>query len=162
MAITTAGTDRNSICFELHTKALDLLAGRKVDPTFYPVVYSLPDEDDWREEKNWYKVNPSLGYTVPIERMREAYLQAQDNPAEENVFRTLRLCQWVGATVRWIPDHIYDKGSIPIDKNFLRGRECYAGLDLSSSGDITALVLMFPPRSEEEKYILLPDRKSVV
>jgi len=156
VAITTAGTDRNSICFELHTKALDLLAGRKVDPTFYPVVYSLPDEDDWREEKNWYKVNPSLGYTVPIERMREAYLQAQDNPAEENVFRTLRLCQWVGATVRWIPDHIYDKGSIPIDKNSLRGRECYAGLDLSSSGDITALVLMFPPRSEEEKYILLP------
>ena len=69
VAITTAGTDRNSICFELHTKALDLLAGRKVDPTFYPVVYSLPDGDDWREEKNWYKVNPSLGYTVPIERI---------------------------------------------------------------------------------------------
>ncbi len=69
----------------------------QTDPTFYPVVYSLPMDVDWQDEKNWYKVNPSLGYTVPIERMREAYLQSQDNPAEENVFRTLRLCQWVGA-----------------------------------------------------------------
>lgn len=156
VAITTAGTDRNSICFELHTKALDLLKGRRVDPTFYPVVYSLPDDADWSDEENWYKVNPSLGYTVPIERMREAFLQAQENPAEENVFRTLRLSQWVGSTVAWIPDHIYEKGNIPIDMAALEGRECYAGLDLSSSGDITALVLMFPPRTEPEKYICLP------
>ena len=156
VAITTAGTDRNSICFELHTKSLDLLNGRRVDPTFYPVVYSLPDEEDWSLEENWYKVNPSLGYTVPIERMREAFLQAQDNPAEENVFRTLRLSQWVGSTVAWIPDHIYEMGNKPINMAQLEGRDCYAGLDLSSSGDITALVLMFPPRSEAEKYICLP------
>ena len=156
VAITTAGTDRNSICYELHTKAIDLLEGRRVDPTFYPVVYSLPMDADWGDEANWYKANPSLGYTVPIERMREAYLQAQENPAEENVFRQLRLDQWVGSSVRWIPDHIYEQGSIPIDMDELAGRECYGGLDLSSSGDITALVLMFPPRNEDEKYILLP------
>ena len=156
VTITTAGTDRNSICFELHTKALDILSDRKVDPTFYPVVYSLPMDADWQDEKNWYKVNPSLGYTVPIERMREAYLQSQDNPAEENVFRTLRLCQWVGSTVQWIPDHIYDLGNQPIDKHALRRRDCYAGLDLSSSGDFTALVLMFPPRTDDEKYIMRP------
>ena len=156
IAITTAGTDRNSVCFELHTKALDLLNGRRVDPTFYPVVYSVPDEDDWTDEQNWYKANPSLGYTVPIERMREAYLQAKGNPAEENIFRTLRLSQWVGSTVAWIPDHIYDMGNIPIDMDALEGRECYGGLDLSSSGDITALVLMFPPRNDTEKYICLP------
>lgn len=156
VAITTAGTDRNSICFELHAKALDLIKGRRADPTFYPVVYSLPDDADWTDEGNWYRVNPSLGYTVPIERMREAFLQAQENPAEENVFRTLRLSQWVGSSVAWIPDHIYDKGSIPIDMKALERRECYAGLDLSSSGDITALVLMFPPRTEAEKYICLP------
>lgn len=156
VAITTAGTDRESICFELHTKALDLIAGRKIDPTFYPVVYSLPMDEDWTLEENWKKVNPSLGYTVPIERMREAFLQAKDNPAEQNVFRTLRLCQWVGSTVQWIPDHIFDLGNQPIDMDSLKGRECYAGLDLSSSGDITALVLMFPPRTETEKYICLP------
>ena len=156
VAISTAGVDRNSICFELHTKSLDLIKGRKKDPTFYPVVYSVPDEDDWTDERNWYKANPSLGITFSIERLREAYLQAKGNPAEENVFRTLRLSQWVGSTVAWIPDHIYEKGNIPIDMAALERRDCYAGLDLSSSGDITALVLMFPPRYETEKYICLP------
>lgn len=52
VAITTAGTDRNSICYELHTKAMDLLEGRRVDPTFYPVVYSLPMDADWGDETN--------------------------------------------------------------------------------------------------------------
>ncbi len=156
VAITTAGTDRNSICFELHTKAVDLLHNRRVDPSFYPVVYSLEDDADWSDEKNWYKVNPSLGYTVPIERMREAFLQAKENPAEENVFRTLRLSQWVGSTVAWIPDHIFDLGSSPIDLKKLEGRDCYGGLDLSSSGDITAFVLFFPPETEDGKYTCLP------
>lgn len=156
VAITTAGTDRNSICYELHCKAQDLLTGRKIDPTFYPVVYSLPDDADWSDEKNWYKVNPSLGYTVPIDRMREAFLQAQENPAEENVFRQLRLCQWVGSTVAWVPEHIYDKGDIPIDFDQLKGRECYCGLDLSSTSDITAFVMVFPPQQGEEKYIVVP------
>ncbi len=64
--ITTAGTDRHSIAYELHTKAVDILEGRRVDPTFYPVVYGLKDDEDWEDEANWYKVNPSLGYTVDI------------------------------------------------------------------------------------------------
>lgn len=156
LAITTAGTDRNSICFELHTRALDLISGRAKDPSFYPVVYSLPIDADWEDEENWKKVNPSLGYTVPMERMREAYLEAKGNPAEESIFKTLRLCIWCGSTVQWIPDHIYDMGNQPIDMKSLEGRECYGGLDLSSSGDITAFVLMFPPRTEDEKYIMLP------
>lgn len=154
--ITTAGNNRESIAYELHTKAMDILNGRIKDPTFYPVVYSLGMDEDWADEKNWYKVNPSLGYTVKIERMREAFQEALRNPAEENVFRWLRLNQWVGSTVAWIPDHVFMKGDIPINMKSLEGRECYAGLDLSSSEDITALVLMFPPRSEDEKYIILP------
>ncbi len=156
VAITTAGTDKNSICYELHSKAVDILAGRKIDHTFYPVVYSLPDDADWTDEKNWYKVNPSLGYTVPIERMRDAFMEAQENPAEENLFRQLRLCQWVGSAVAWIPEHVYDKGNQVIDENALRGRECYAGLDLSSTSDITALVLVFPPVNGGDKYIAIP------
>ncbi|MCK3872257.1 terminase large subunit, partial [Streptococcus suis] len=71
--ITTAGTDRNSICYELHTKALDILNGRKKDTSFYPVVYGLSDEDDWNDEANWRRANPSLGHTIGIDRVREAY-----------------------------------------------------------------------------------------
>lgn len=154
--ITTAGNDKNSICYELHTKALDLMAGRKKDSTFYPVVYGLEHEEDWTDEANWYKANPSLGHTIQIDRVREAYRNAVENPAEENVFKQLRLNIWTSASIRWIPEQVYDKGSLPIDLDSLRGRLCYGGLDLSSTSDITALVLAFPPRKEEEKYILLP------
>lgn len=154
--ITTAGNDKEPICYELHTKALDILSGRKSDNTFYPVVYGLTDEDDWNDEENWYKANPSLGQTISIERVREAYKEALENPAEENVFKQLRLNIWTSSAVAWIPDHIYERGNRPIDMDSLRGRECYAGLDLSSTSDITALVLVFPPRYEDEKYIVLP------
>lgn len=154
--ITTAGTDRNSICYELHTKALDILNGRKKDTSFYPVVYGLSDEDDWNDEANWLKANPSLGHTIGIDRVREAYQQALDNPAEENVFKQLRLNMWTSSSVAWIPEHVYAKGNDPIQYENLKGRSCYAGLDLSSTSDITAFVLVFPPRFEEENYIVLP------
>ena len=154
--ITTAGNDRHSIAYELHTKAVDILEGRRVDPTFYPVVYGLKDDEDWEDEANWYKVNPSLGYTVDIERLRDAYREAKQNSADEITFKWLRCNMWVSSTVAWIPDAIYMRGNEPIDMNALAGRDCYAGLDLSSTGDITALVLIFPPRDEEEKYVLLP------
>ena len=154
--ITTAGNDKNSICYELHTKALDLMQGRKKDYTFYPVVYGLGVDEDWTDEANWYKANPSLGHTIKIERVREAYQNAIENPAEENVFKQLRLNIWTSASIRWIPEQVYDKGNLPIDLDSLRGRMCYGGLDLSSTSDITALVLAFPPRNDDEKYILLP------
>ena len=154
--ITTAGNDRHSIAFELHTKAVDILEGRRVDPTFYPVVYGLRDDEDWEDEANWYKVNPSLGYTVDIEILRDAYREAKQNPADEITFKWLRMNMWVSSTTAWIPDAIYMRGNEPIDMEALEGRDCYAGLDLSSTGDITALALMFPPRDMDEKYIVLP------
>lgn len=154
--ITTAGNDRHSIAYELHTKAVDILEGRRVDPTFYPVVYGLKDDEDWEDEANWYKVNPSLGYTVDIERLRDAYREAKQNPADEVTFKWLRCNMWVSSTVAWIPDAIYMRGNEAINAALLEGRDCYAGLDLSSTGDITALVLIFPPRDKNEKYVLLP------
>jgi len=154
--ITTAGNDKNSICYELHSKALDIKAGRKQDSTFYPVVYGLTMEDDWNDEANWYKANPSLDHTISIDRVREAYKNALENPAEENVFKQLRLNIWTSAIVCWIPDHIYERGNLPLDMDSLQGRECYGGLDLSSTSDITAFVLVFPPKAENEKYIVLP------
>ena len=89
--ITTAGTDRHSVCFEQHQKAEDILQGRKIDPTFYPVIYGASDDADWSSEDVWRKANPSLGHTIDIEKVRNAYLSAKDNPAEENIFRQLRL-----------------------------------------------------------------------
>lgn len=154
--ITTAGNDRNSICFEVHQKAMDLLAGRKIDPTFYPVIYGIEDTDDWADEANWYKANPSLGHTIAIEKVRAAFQSAKENLAEENLFRQLRLNQWVKQSVRWMQMDRWDECAFPVDLNYLRGRVCYGGLDLSSTTDITAFVLVFPPRDETEKFIVLP------
>ena len=101
--ITTAGTDIHSICYEQHQKALDILEGKKVDPTFYPVVYGAGADEDWTSEKVWRKANPSLDITVPIDKVQAACESAKQNPAEENTFRQLRLNQWVKQSVRWMP-----------------------------------------------------------
>ena len=154
--ITTAGTDRHSVCYEQHQKAEDILQGRKIDPTFYPVIYGASDDADWSSEEVWRNANPSLGHTIDIEKVRNAYLSARDNPAEENIFRQLRLNQWVKQSTRWMQMDKWDACAFPVDERELMGRECYGGLDLSSSIDITAFVLVFPPRNDTEKYIFLP------
>ena len=154
--LTTAGTDRNSVCWEVHQKALDILEGRKHDPRFYPVVYGLPDDADWQDEQNWYKCNPSLGYTITIDKVRDAYRKALETPADENMFRQLRLNQWVKQSIRWMPMDKWDECGAPVIPSDLEGRVCYAGLDLSSTSDLTTLVLVFPPSDEVEPYQILP------
>jgi phage terminase large subunit-like protein len=154
--ITTAGTDRNSICYEVHQKAVDIIRGKKKDPTFYPVIYSIEDGEDWSDEKVWYRVNPSLGHTIDIEKVRAAYQSARENPAEENLFRQLRLNQWVKQSVRWMPMETWEKCAHPVDPEKLKGRVCFGGLDLSSTIDITAFVLVFPPIPGDDKYYVLP------
>ena len=154
--ITTAGTDRHSVCFEQHQKAEDILCGRKPDPTFYPVIYGAEDDADWTSEEVWYRANPSLGHTIDIGKVRNACLSARDNPAEENIFRQLRLNQWVKQSTRWMQMEKWDACAFPVDEGELLGRECYGGLDLSSSIDITAFVLVFPPRDDAERYVFLP------
>ena len=154
--ITTAGTDTKSICYETHEKAKDILAGRKIDPTFYPVIYGADEADDWTDPKVWKKANPSLGITVGIDKVIAACESAKQNPAEENSFRQLRLNQWVKQAVRWMPMEKWDRCALPVNEEELEGRVCYGGLDLSSTTDITAFVLVFPPRDEEEPFYILP------
>ena len=154
--ITTAGTDTNSICYETHQKAKDILDGRKIDPTFYPVIYGADDSDDWTDPKVWRKANPSLDITVGIDKVEAACNSAKQNPGEENSFRQLRLNQWVKQAVRPLPMEICEACAFPEDEDELEGRVCYGGLDLSSTTDITAFVLVFPPQDEDDKYIILP------
>ena len=153
--ITTAGDNQNSICWEVHQKALDIING-KHDPTFYPVIYGAALEDDWTDPKVWKKANPSLGITVTMDKVKAAFESARQNPAEENSFRQLRLNQWVKQAIRWMPMDKWDACAFAVDHEALEGRICYGGLDLSSSTDITAFVLVFPPIDEDDKYSILP------
>lgn len=154
--ITTAGTDTHSICYETHQKAKDILEGRKIDPTFYPVIYGADESEDWTDPKVWRKANPSLGITVGIDKVRAACESARQNPGEENAFRQLRLNQWVKQAVRWMPMEKWDVCAFAVNEDDLEGRVCYGGLDLSSTTDITAFVLVFPPTDEDDRYVVLP------
>jgi len=154
--ITTAGTDTHSICYETHQKAQDILDGRKHDSTFYPVIYGAAQDDDWTDPKVWKKANPSLGITVPIEKVEAACESAKQNPGEENAFRQLRLNQWVKQAVRWMPMEKWDACSFDVPDEELEGRVCYGGLDLSSTTDITAFVLVFPPNEDDDRFIVKP------
>lgn len=155
LALTTAGDDENSICFEQHQKALDVIEGRKKSKTFYGKIYGLNRDDDWEDEQNWYKANPSLGHTITIDKVRKAYEDAKGNPVDEAKFKQLRLNIWGEKALQWMHMQDWDANKETIDPQQLVGRECYGGLDLSSTLDLTALVLCFPPRNEGEKYIFL-------
>jgi phage terminase large subunit-like protein len=154
--ITTAGDDTHSVCYEQHQKAEGILKGAKIDPTYYPVIFGADMDADWTDEEVWKKANPSLGVTVDIDKVRAACESAKQNPAEENSFRQLRLCQWVKQSVRWMNMQAWDKCAFAVNAEELKGRVCYGGLDLSSTNDITAFVLVFPPLDDDEPFCVLP------
>jgi len=154
--ITTAGSDKNSICYEVHKKAMDILAGRRKDPSFYPMVFCTPNDADWTDPRVWRKSNPSLGVTFSEKDLNMMCEDAKSNPADEMFFRQFFLCQWTSSNQRWMPMDKWDLCNFSIDPEELKGRVCYGGLDLSSTSDITAFVLVFPPEDEEDKYQVLP------
>ena len=154
--ITTAGNDTNSICYEVHQKAKDILEGRKIDATFYPVIYGADESEDWTSPKVWRKANPSLGITIDVEKVKAACESAKMSPADENSFRQLRLNQWTKQETRWLSVRKWDACKADFTERELEGRVCYGGLDLSSTTDLTAFVLTFPPLDDDDKYFVLP------
>ncbi len=154
--ITTAGFDRNSICWEIRSRAISKIKGITKDPKLLPIIYALEDEDNWEKEKNWLRVNPSVGEIFSIQSLREAYQLAKELPAQENEFKRKRLNLWTRQETRWIPLDKWDACPSKINIAALKGRSCYAGLDLASTTDIASLVLVFPPEDERNPYALLP------
>jgi phage terminase large subunit-like protein len=144
IAITTAGYDRESICWEQHKYAEEVAKGIVNDPTFYSVIYSAPDDADWTDEKVWHACNPALGDFRDIDEMRSLCAKAKQTPALQNTFRRLYLCQWTQQEERWMPIEAWDATAGIVNAEDLRGEICYAGLDLASTHDIAALVLVSP------------------
>ena len=151
LAITTAGYDRQSVCYEVHDYALKVRDNIIEDPTFLPLIYAAPDDADWQDEDVWHAANPALGDFRKIDEMRAFAARAREVPAQENVFRRLYLCQWTEQAERWLSVDAWQEGADDIDLDDLVGRECYAGLDLSSTSDLTAFVLLFPPAETGDK-----------
>ena len=149
--ITTAGDDpdRVSVGWEQHEYAKAILAGEVVDPTWYPVIYGYEGDDIYNED-NWYKANPSLGTTITIESVREAAEKAKTRPADERLFRWLRLNQWTTSKLTtWLPLELFDKTVGEWSRADQLGKDCYLGLDLSTTTDLSALAVVFPPQAEQ-------------
>lgn len=157
--LTTAGDDpdRTSICWDVHQKALRVLADPSEDPTFYPIVFGVDDDADPGDEKNWYKANPALGHIIDIEKIRDAWKKAQKDPADMRKFMQFRLNKWIkDKVIGWMPLTIWDKtAGLEAKPELLKHRVCYGGLDLSSKIDLTAYALAFPPTEEDPKWRLV-------
>jgi len=141
---TTAGYDRNSICWEQHDYACKVRDGIIDDPTWLVIIYAAPDDADWTDEDVWRECNPALGVFRSLDEIRTLCKKAQETPALEMTFRRLYLNQWTSSVERWMPMDKWDACGNPVDLWDLRGKPCYAGLDLAATTDLTALSLVFP------------------
>ena len=157
VAITTAGWDRQSLCWQLHDYAGKVLDGLVEDDSLFGIVYGIDEGDDWGDEVNWWKANPNLGVSKSLDDMRRLAARAREMPAQLNAFLRLHLDVWTQGETRWMKPEVWagcDLGAV--DEAALAGRVCYGGLDLSTTTDISALVWVFPPEQEGEAFVVLP------
>lgn len=144
IVISTMSSDPNSVMSELVDYGRKIRDGVLIDPHFVPFIYEVAQDLDPWDEDSWYLANPALGDFRSLDEMRQYALQAKRIPTREATFRNLYLNQAVDADQAFISSIDWDLCSDTIDIAALRGRPCWAGLDLSSTTDLTALVLYFP------------------
>lgn len=163
--ITTAGDDpdRKSIAWEVHEKAEAILQARATGnkakdlDTWYPVIYTYGGEDIYNE-KNWGDANPSLGITLQVADLRDLANEARLHPADERLFRWLNLNQWVTTKLSsWLPLDLFDSTNGEWSRNDLLGKECYLGMDLSTTTDLSAICLVFPPQEGFDDWRVIWD-----
>ena len=152
VAITTAGFDRQSICYEKHEYTRKVLDGFKdgsfVDDAWFGIIFTLDEGDDWRDEEVWVKANPNLGISKSWEDLREKAKRAGKMPASLNSFLRRELNMWTQGETKWMDMDVWRActGDVPANKlpEELKGEICFGGLDLSSTSDLTAELLVFP------------------
>ena len=150
-AVTTAGSDRQSICYQFHDYTEKVLSQVLQDDAWHGLIYSLDRDgqgqiEDWEQERNWIKANPNLGVSKKLDDLRDKARKAKQMPSRLNVFLQKELNIWTQASTRWIdPDRWRACNLRRLVEAEMGKRRCYGGLDLSSTLDVTALVWVFPP-----------------
>lgn len=150
VVVTTAGFDLLGPCYEYRKMCIDVLNGLKTDDNLFAAIFSLDDEDDWRDETVWKKSNPNLGITVRKDYLRGEVTKATNTTSEEVGVKTKNLNIWCDSETVWIPDHYVIESSQDIDLNLYKNYDCYAGIDLSATSDLTCASFMIPT---DEKYL---------
>lgn len=157
IAITNAGYDETTVCWEQHRRGEQILEGSKPnDDSFFAFMCCIDKGDDWRDPKVWVKANPSLGTVVKLSDYQEDCDRALSSPGYVNTFRRYGCGEWVAVDERAFDLDRWKACAIhPVEPEALRGRLCYGGLDLSSTIDLTAFVLLFPPLPGEKHWPVL-------
>lgn len=147
--ITTAGFDKLGPCYQYREMCTEVLSGLKENDALFAAIYSLDEGDDWKDPQNWGKSNPNIGVTVKPQYLQTQVQSAKNSPSEEVGIRTKNFNIWCDSETIWIPDHYILQASADIDFEQFSGMDCYAGIDLSSTSDLTCASFMFPT---EDKY----------
>lgn len=155
LAITTETNEPASFGADLIDEAERVEANPRRAPHVFAYVRKTPTDADPFDEKNWYLANPALGTFKTLRAMRTQALEAKNEPAKENAFRQFQLNQRVSQVTRFMPLHLWDATAGIVDEAALAGETCFAGLDLASTTDLAAWVLLFPPAGEREHYEVL-------
>ncbi len=157
VAITTAGYDKTTICWEQHCYAEGVLRGTIEDDEFFAFISAAGPDDKWTDPAVWAKANPSYGVTIPADSFTADCREAQQSPLAENSFRRYRLNQWTEQEVRWLQMDKWDACRTVVEPDVLLGAECYGGLDLSSTTDLSSFVLYFPEHKACLPFFWLPE-----
>lgn len=155
-ACTNSGYDRHSVCWKQREYSIKVLSGIIQDDTWFAWVCGLDPGDNWEDERNWIKANPGLGVMVQLKELREQALKAKNDPSALNSFLRFRLSVWTASHEAWMPMHLWDACKSRVVAAALKGRPCFGGLDLSTTTDISAFVLLFPPYEDDTKWSILP------
>lgn len=137
--ITTAGFDKTLPCYKLRSTSIEILNKLKTDDSMFIAIYSLDDKDDWTDKDNWVKCTPNLNVTVTSKYIKEQVQSAINNPSEEVGVKTKTLNLWCDVADVWLPESYIVRASKDIHLEDFRDCECYIGVDLSATSDLTAV-----------------------
>ncbi|KVG09883.1 terminase large subunit [Burkholderia thailandensis] len=153
--ITTAGSNRAGICYEIRSFVTKLLEGVFEDDSQFGIVYGLDDGDDWTTEEALIKANPNWGISVQPEVLVPLQAKAMQLPSAVNNFKTKHLNEWVNADTAWMDMRAWDRcADAALDLDAFAGQPCWIGLDLASKTDIAALKLLFAHPEIEGGYAI--------
>jgi phage terminase large subunit-like protein len=151
--ITNSGTDKESVCWQYHEYAANICSGILEDDAFFGYVCALDEKDEpFEDEACWVKANPLLGVSIKRRYLQDQIREARGMPSKEARVRRLNFCQWTEATDPLFSPDLIKATQEEYDEELLLGRKCYGGLDLSSTSDLTAFVLLFAPNDQDDKW----------
>lgn len=153
LAITTPGAGCAGICWEQREYLGGVLdPAVPVDDDAYFAYIAEPDDGlDWADLETWERGNPNIGVSVKVDQLREKAERAKHSPARQNQFRRLHCGSWTEQVSRWIDLGLWKRCGGEFSPRILEGRTCYGGLDLASTADLTAFVLVFPPQPGDDE-----------